>query len=86
MPQNYQWMPSEQTVYNSSTDSGQLIPAGFVRQTAWGRPAVSPITRPSDLQAVYAAPVADWNSVVWRSADTWRRESIQWVVTNGSIF
>lgn len=85
MAQNYQWVPPDQTVYTSSADPGQLIPAGFVRQTAWGRPAVSPEARPPDLQAVYAAPVTDWNSVVWRWADTWRRDSIQRVITGGNI-
>lgn len=85
MAQNYQWTPPDQTVYDSSTNPGQLIPAGFVRQTAWGQPAVSPESRPPDLHGVYAAPVEDWNSVVWRWADTWRRDSIQRVTTDGNF-
>lgn len=83
--QNYKWTPSDQTVYNSSTGPGQLIPPGFVRQTARGRPSVSPIIRPLDIHAVYAAPVGDRNSVVRWWADTWRRDSIQRVLTDNNF-
>ncbi|WP_411373283.1 heparin lyase I family protein [Arthrobacter sp. MPF02] len=85
MTQDYQWVPPGQIVYDKLADPGQAIPAGFVRQTAWGQPAVAPETRPPDLHAVYAAPVKDWKPVVWRWADTPRRNSIQRIITGGNF-
>jgi len=93
MPPNYQWMPANpETVHAGKTDPDQVIPPGFVRQTAWASLARNPPeARPPDLQGLYIEPIPpppaapDWQPILWRWADTWRRDSIQRVITGGGF-
>lgn len=80
---DYSWVPPQAESVRSSTTTTELIPAGFIRQKAWCDPGSAPETRPSDVRGVYAQhepnpPTAgQWESVIWRWADTWRRDAIQ---------
>jgi hypothetical protein len=92
MPQNYQWTPANpEIVHTGPADPDQVIPPGFIRQSAEASPAQTPEARPPDLQGVYIEPIPpppaapDWQSLVWRWADTQRRDSIQRVFTNGGF-
>jgi hypothetical protein len=89
MAQNYQWTPSQDEVVYSSSTTSETIPRGLIRQTAWGNLAQNPPEgRPPDIQGVYIEPIPPaapvWRSIVWRWADTWRRDSIQRAVTAGN--
>jgi hypothetical protein len=74
-PVEYGWVPPAQTVGGGATT--WTVPAGDVHQTAWaegGGPA---------LRGVYAHPVGNWRSMVWRWADTMRSASIRSVTGPG---
>jgi hypothetical protein len=91
MPNNYSWTPEDpEIVHTGAADPDEVIPAGFVRQSAWSSLAQSPPeARPPDLHGVYMEPIPatdpDWEPVVWRWADTWRRDSVQRAITSGGF-